>query len=168
MLSNYTGPEVILSDSQDGSVTDFDFVNDHKFPLRFSARDLRIVKERSTDVRTQPPEQRTLNIRDWNDGVPTLNGKLIRRHADDETSYSLAINNSHDRFVLGSEWSLAAFDKSGRRLWLRAVPEEAIAVNITSDNRLIVAGYGDGTVRWHRLEDRKSTRLNSSHANISY
>ena len=27
------------------------------------------------------------------------------------------------------------------------------AVNITGDGRLVVAAYGDGTIRWHRLED---------------
>jgi hypothetical protein len=26
-------------------------------------------------------------------------------------------------------------------------------VNVTDDGRLVVAGYGDGTIRWHRMSD---------------
>jgi hypothetical protein len=29
----------------------------------------------------------------------------------------------------------------------------AWAVNVTGDGRLVVAAYGDGTIRWHRLSD---------------
>src|SRR3712207_7246056 len=34
--------------------------------------------------------------------------------------------------------------------------------------RFLVAGIGDGLSTYFEAEDRKSTRLNSSHANISY
>ena len=33
------------------------------------------------------------------------------------------------------------------------MPEVAWAVNVTGDGRLVVAGYGDGTIRWHRIAD---------------
>ena len=55
--------------------------------------------------------------------------------------------------MLGTEWSLRAFDAKGKLLWRRAVPGVAWAVNITGDGRLAVAAYGDGTIRWHRMDD---------------
>jgi hypothetical protein len=65
----------------------------------------------------------------------------------------LAINPDRDRFVLGAQSSLQAFKANGERLWQRPVPGEAYAVNITGDGRLAVAAYGDGTIRWHRMDD---------------
>ena len=35
----------------------------------------------------------------------------------------------------------------------RAAPGAVWAVNITGDGRLVVAAYGDGTIRWHRMDD---------------
>ena len=36
---------------------------------------------------------------------------------------------------------------------LGQAPSVAWAVNISSDGRLAVAGFGDGTLRWFRLQD---------------
>ena len=33
------------------------------------------------------------------------------------------------------------------------MPGIAWAVNVTGDGRLVVAAYGDGTIRWHRMDD---------------
>ena len=55
--------------------------------------------------------------------------------------------------MIGTEWSLRAFDDKGAPLWTRSVPSIAWAVNITGDGRLVVAAYGDGTIRWHRMSD---------------
>lgn len=74
------------------------------------------------------------------------------RHRCD-TSHGLAFHPAGDRFVLGAEFSLTAFDASGTQLWRRPVPGIVWAVNITGDGRLVVAAYGDGTIRWHRMTD---------------
>ena len=55
--------------------------------------------------------------------------------------------------MLGTEWALRAFDGQGAQLWSRPVPDIVQAVNITGDGRLVVAAYGDGTIRWHRMAD---------------
>jgi Caspase domain len=55
--------------------------------------------------------------------------------------------------VLGSDWGLRALDAKGRLIWRRATPSVAWAVNISGDGRLAIAAYGDGTIRWHRLDD---------------
>jgi hypothetical protein len=49
---------------------------------------------------------------------------------------------------------LWAFDSKGAPIWSRRyAPGEVWAVNITGDRRLVVAAYGDGTIRWHRMTD---------------
>src|SRR3712207_7482298 len=50
---------------------------------------------------------------------------------------------------------------------LRGVPED-IADQRIDDGRKVILGEGDGHQSRREGADRKSTRLNSSHANISY
>jgi hypothetical protein len=47
----------------------------------------------------------------------------------------------------------ASIDASGQPLWTRKVPSVVWGVNISGDGRLVVAAYGDGTIRWHRMDD---------------
>ena len=55
--------------------------------------------------------------------------------------------------MLGADWYLRAFDAKGRLIWRRPAPAVVWAVNISGDGRLVVAAYGDGTIRWHRMDD---------------
>ena len=83
---------------------------------------------------------------------PRLNGKPLALDAY-ETARSLAIAPDGQRFVLGSDWSLRLFDRAGEEVWRQAVPGVVWAVAVSGDGRLVVAAYGDGTIRWHRLGD---------------
>ncbi len=94
-----------------------------------------------------------LAVQGWEDGTsPSLNGRALAL-APYETSRSLAIAPDGRAFVLGTEWSLRRFDRSGTQVWERPVPGIAWAVNWSPDGRFIVAGYADGTLRWHRVGD---------------
>jgi hypothetical protein len=81
-----------------------------------------------------------------------LVGKPLQLQPD-EISRSLAIRSDQTGFVLGSEFSLRAFDGQGRQLWKQPAPGIAFGVNLSADGRIIVAAYGDGTIRWHRMSD---------------
>ncbi len=83
---------------------------------------------------------------------PTVNGTPLPLHRH-ELARCMAIHPDGDRLLLGTEWSLRAFDKTPAALWARAVPGIVWAVNISGDGRLAVAACGDGTLRWHRMED---------------
>ena len=94
-----------------------------------------------------------LPVSGWEDTRrPTLDGRPIRLERY-EWSRSLAIAPDAQRFVLGTEWRLRAYDRTGNPLWQKAVPGIAWGVNIPKDGRTVVAAYGDGTIRWHRLSD---------------
>jgi hypothetical protein len=94
-----------------------------------------------------------LAVEVWKDTrEPTLNGTRLALDPY-ETSRSLAVALDGERFALGAGWSLRLFGRDGRQLWRRAAPGTAWAVNVTGDGRLVVAAYGDGTIRWHRLSD---------------
>jgi outer membrane protein assembly factor BamB len=121
-------------------------------PLRFDLRALKLT-DSSADGPTVRAKRTGLAIEQWRDEYsPTLDGKLIDLPTN-ERSRSLAVHPEGNRFVLGTEWSLRAFDAKGQPLWQRDAPDTGWAVNITGDGRLIVAAYGDGTIRWHRMDD---------------
>jgi hypothetical protein len=105
------------------------------------------------DSQMATPRQDGLPIEGWiNEAHPTLGGRLLPlQHY--ERSRSLAIHPAGDRLVLGTDWSLRAFDAKGTPLWARPAPGTVWAVNITGDGRLVLAAYSDGTIRWHRMSD---------------
>jgi len=68
------------------------------------------------------PRTAGLAVTDWqNDTAPRLAGNLLALKQY-ERSRSLAIAPDAARFVLGTEWSVRAFDAQGREQWQRSVP----------------------------------------------
>jgi hypothetical protein len=105
-----------------------------------------------------------LDIQHWEDRTdPTLNGQPLKLQPY-EHSRSLAIAPDAERFVLGTDGWLRLFDRAGRRLWWQQTPGKAWAVNISADGRFVVAGYGDGTIRWHRLRNGEEVLALFPHA----
>src|SRR5262249_26617463 len=99
------------------------------------------------------PRVAGLAVAEWlNSQAPRLSGTPFRLYQD-EISRSLAIAPDTARFVLGTEFLLRAFDARGQEQWAKQASGIAWGVNITSDGRLVVAAYGDGTIRWHRMSD---------------
>jgi WD40 repeat protein len=139
-----------LSVSDDGTRIGFDF---GKQPARFDLTARSLSLDPPGDEHLATPRREGLPIEDWvNATHPTLSGRPLALNRY-EISRSLAIHPTNDRFALGADWSLRAFDASGTPLWARPVPGSVWAVNITGDGRLVVAAYADGTIRWHRMTD---------------
>ena len=99
-------------------------------------------------------DRTSLPVTDWmHHRKPNLGGKPIALEPF-ETSRSLAIAPDTQRFVLGTEWLLRGYDKAGKQLWPpKDAPGSAWGVNIAKGGKLVLAAYGDGTIRWHRLDD---------------
>jgi WD40 repeat protein len=105
-----------------------------------------------------------LDIKNWGNRTdPTLNGQPLKLQQY-EISRSLAITPDAEFFVLGTEWQLRLFSRAGQVLWQQWVPGIAWAVNISADWLFVVAGYGDGTIRWHRLIDGEEVLALFPHA----
>jgi WD40 repeat protein len=116
------------------------------------AEQVRDAPEALSDL--HPADTQSLSVTDWVNGDrPKLNGKPIGDLREYETARSLAIASDKQSFILGTSYSLHAYDKVGAQLWRRAVPSTAWGVNIAPANKLVIAAYGDGTVRWHRLDN---------------
>ena len=142
-----------LSVSADGMIVDFGYEYGGRRPARFDLSRLALTLDPPEDGGTATPVQSGLDVVNWEDHyTPLLNGEPLplERH---ERSRSLAVHPDGARFVLGTEWSLRAFDADGDLLWRKSAPSVVWAANITGDGRYAVAAYGDGTIRWYRMED---------------
>ncbi len=94
-----------------------------------------------------------LEIEGWENTLsPRLNGALLALE-DFETSRSLAIAGDGSGFLLGTEYRLRFFGRDGSERWQSPVPGPAWAVNLTAGDRLALAAFADGTIRWYRAAD---------------
>jgi caspase domain-containing protein len=150
--ADFRAQQNLLAVSADGAIIDFGFEPRGKSPLRFDLRALKLSRDPPADHQTILPKQAGLAVEGWRGLSPTLNGKPIRLQPY-ERSRSLAVHPDGGRFVLGADWNLRGFDAKGEPLWRWRSPDVAWAVNITGDGRMVVAAYGDGTIRWHRMDD---------------
>ena len=142
-----------LAVSGDGTRVGFGYAAFGKQPARFDLPARALALDPPADRDMAAPRRDGLPIEHWrSEDHPTLGGRPLALEPY-ERSRSLAIHPAGDRFVLGTEWLLRAFKADGTALWVRPVPGVVWAVNITGDGRLVVAAYGDGTIRWHRMSD---------------
>jgi len=151
--ADFRDQRTTLAVSDDGMRVGFGFEQFGKAPARFNLTTRALTLNPLPDTQLARPRQEGLPIADWvNTEHPTLAGQSLPLQPH-EISRSLAVHPAGDRFVLGTEWSLRAFDAKGAPLWTRDVPSTVWAITITGDGRLVVAAYGDGTIRWHRMSD---------------
>jgi WD40 repeat protein len=153
-----SGGAHLLRVSSDGGIVQVDSW-EPRHSYRFALGD-RLVKidPPADDVLKAPITQAPgLNITNWRDSSkPAVNGAPIKLD-DREVARSVAIVPGVQQFVLGGEYHLRMLDQFGHDVWPNGLPVLGIVwqVNVTGDRRLVVAAYGDGTVRWHRLSDGK-------------
>jgi len=94
-------------------------------------------------------------VTDWhNSFVPRLAGQPIALTAN-EMSRSLAVRPDGAGFVLGTIFQLRAFDAKGAPRWQTDIPGEAGGANLARGGELVLAAFGDGTIRWYRWSDGK-------------
>jgi WD40 repeat protein len=152
-IADFRNQSSNLSVSNDGSRIGFGFAAFGNLPAWFDLAARSLTLDPPGDGQMATPQKDGLPIEGWLNTInPSLNGRPLTLQQND-MSRSLAVHPAGDRFVLGTEWSLRAFDASGTSLWTWPVPGSVWAVNITGDGRLVVAAYGDGTIRWHRMTD---------------
>jgi WD40 repeat protein len=122
-------------------------------PWLFDLAAFQLAPSVSAPPDLHPADSQRLSVEGWKETAePKVDGKALPLEPY-EMSRSLAIAPDGQSFVLGTEWFLRRFDKDGKPLWDKPVPGAAWGVNLAREGRLILAAYGDGTIRWHRAAD---------------
>ena len=94
-----------------------------------------------------------LQLTDWFDSAtPRSNGRVLPL-TDNEVSMTAATAPMGGGFVLGTTFYLRSYKADGTLAWRVAVPATTWQVNLSADGRWVVAGFGDGTIRWFRARD---------------
>ena len=155
-LSFGAGPQLRVS--ADGGIAQIDAWKP-RHTYRFALADRLVKIDPPADDALKGPitEAPGLAITNWYlSKKPAVNGAPIKLHAD-ERSLGVAIVPGTQHFVLGADYTLHLLDQLGHDIWpgAQTAPGPAWEVNVTGNQRLVVAAYGDGTIRWHRLSDGK-------------
>jgi len=119
--------------------------------LRFAVTERKLEINPRSDSSLSRPVTSGLAVVGWENGyTPTLDGHALRLR-DRERSRSLAIAPKQDSFVLGADWHIYKFDRQGKQVW-RTSSNTVWGVNVTPDQRFVVAALGDGTLRWYTFD----------------
>lgn len=138
--------------SADGSVVSFQYrAGDATQVFDLGSGSLKTIA--APDKALPPVQSGAPNVDQWkNSTTPKANGRALALKPG-EVSRSLAIHPADRSFVLGTEWFVRRYSQDGNPLWERRVNAPAWAVNLSSDGRWVVAGLGDGSIRWFRTQD---------------
>ena len=154
-IADFRGLSDSFRASPDGAVLRFAYDGSGQRPALFSVPERRLALDPPEDPRLSPPRtsSRRLRVTDW-EGLdePRLAGRRLALDTD-ETARNLAIAPDDQSFLLGTDWFVRSFDRTGRERWVVPAPDVVWAVDLTEDGRLAIAAFGDGTIRWYRAND---------------
>ena len=129
------GPGAALRNSADGSVVEFD---QERGRARFDVK------------------RRQLEYSEGN--APGLYGNRYGNPKNtmrgDASSANIAMSEDSGIFIFGDGrvGTLRCVRDDGVELWVIATPGPVWAVNLIAEDKIAVAAYGDGTIRWHRAD----------------
>lgn len=139
--------------SDDGSIVKFSYDLYGKSPAKFSVIERILTNPAKEDYSLKSAITNTLNITNWeHNRNPSLNGSPIELQKY-EMARSLAIHPNGQYFALGSDWHVRYYDKNGTLIWEKSSPSTTWLINMSGNGKFVIAGFGDGTIRWLRATD---------------
>jgi WD40 repeat protein len=133
----------------DGATVRFGLSRGGNRPVVF---DLISGEFKSADGLPRPPAPTGLDrLADWrNSAAPKLDGKPIAMKPN-ELARSAVFTANGKRLALGTDFGLRLFE-GGKLLWKADLASPVWAVSVAEQAGWVVAGLGDGTIRWFDLE----------------
>ncbi|WP_158819009.1 caspase family protein [Methylocapsa sp. S129] len=139
--------------SKDAKKVRFGLGNGIERPVLFDLAGGTLIDEPDSNATFLEPKVTGLRIRYWKDNLkPLIGDRQLDLHPH-EGSRSLAIRTDNKAFVLGTDWAVYYTSANSAAGWHKRGPGIAWGVNLGKDDRLVVAAFGDGTIRWYRSTD---------------
>ncbi len=129
-----------------------------KTPLTFDL-DSRVLRNEVADYEKPTSSSFGTSVTDWwwsAKNLPAVNGNDITFLEKNERCLSVDIGLSGKQVVLGADYNIYMTDNNGKMIWQNSTITSAVwAVNICSNDKILVAAHDDGTIRWYRMNDGK-------------
>ena len=118
-------------------------------PLVFDARQRTLAPRSASPGLSLPSDHGPgLTLTSWRNSLgPKLNGKAVALEQD-ERSLSAAAVPDGTSAAFGTNFFVRFLRRDGRA-WQTVAPAPAWAMNVSADGQWVLAGLGDGTVRWY-------------------
>jgi WD40 repeat protein len=144
-----------FSTNKDGSVVGITPYG--KVPWTFSVADRNFLKylplKRDIPVSNN---YYNINVTDWQNSIsPKINSTPTTFLSGHNRSISVDVSGRTKRVVFGTQSSIYCVSLTGDVLWKTSVQVAAWCVNISDDEKVIIAGLSDGTIRWYSMDDGK-------------
>jgi Caspase domain len=121
-------------------------------PMSFDISERQLKTEKSI-YPSAIDSMKGIKISNWIDGkLPTWNGDTLKFI---KYCRGVDFSSSGEEIVFGTEYELFKLDKNGKIIWSVIPPAGLWTVNISGNDKTIVATLSDGTIRWFRMEDGK-------------
>jgi WD40 repeat protein len=138
--------------SDDGKRVRFSLRVDVKQPVTFDLARAVLADSPTMPAGLAGTKKDGLPVSNWDTSAPRFAGQPIVLETG-EQSHALAVRPDAAGFVLGTEFNLLGFDARGTARWKTNAPSRAWSVNLARGGELVLAAFGDGTIRWYRGSD---------------
>jgi len=143
----------VLTTADGGAEVGFTLGNGATEHFQFQVRGGRLAQGAPAGGRPPRTQSDTIEILDWKNTIAPKAQGLTLHLLKNERARCLAIAWDDSTFTLGCDWTLRHYDRRGQQLWQQEAPGPVWAVAYTDDQRLVVAAFGDGTLRWFQAAD---------------
>jgi WD40 repeat protein len=143
-----------LQISGDGAIVRFGLGNSDDKPVLFDVAAGSLANSPIAPASLAPARVDGLPVTDWKNSYEPKFKDIKIGLGNYELARSLAVRPDGSGFALGTEWSVRAFDATGKSIWKRlSGPGIARGIDFSADGQILVVFYGDGTIRWLRGTD---------------
>lgn len=84
---------------------------------------------------------------------PEINGRSTAFLETNERTLAVDISSDARKIVFGGDFNIYCTDEKGKVLWKSLGQSAANSINISGNDRVVVVGMGDGTLRWYNMAD---------------
>lgn len=126
----------------------------------------RLIKPEPADLEIPVATGSGITVTNWDENnFPQVNGIKVEFLQQNERSLCVDISNSGKEVVIGADYSISKTDAAGKLIWRNGeMPGATWAVNISGNEKVVVAALNDGTIRWYRMSDGKEILAFYQHA----
>lgn len=155
--------------SEDAQTVRFSYKPRGASPALFSASEQNLVTNPAAlnSGTLTPPQTAALGgkLTNYENNPKPQIGNVTLKLAVNELSLSGAYSPDGQHVLLGTNFNLRCYKSDGTLAWSLPAPGQTRYVNVANNNnKLAVAAFSDGTIRWFRMDDGKELLALFPHA----